>query len=270
MEFDIEKKDVAKEKAKRYPKDSLTIAYKFSKAVYKEFGTLVKGVVLFGSTAKSEEKVDSDIDILIVLDDLTVVWKKELMETYKIITEKKIAEISPRIHVTTLRLTTFWEYIRNGDPVGMNMLRDGVALIDTGFFSPLQALLHQGRIRPTPESVWNYVTRSRMALHHSRGKMIGATIDLYWACIDACHAALMRMGATPPSPDHVADLVQKELVDKGYLSKKTVETMRYFYKLYKGITHRAIDDITGNQFEKYYVSAKMLVDEVQAFIEKPL
>jgi predicted nucleotidyltransferase len=270
MDFKIEKNVQNKAQVQRYNKDVLDVAYKFSKEAYKEFGSLIKAIVLFGSVAKDKTTTNSDIDILIVLDDLTVVWSKELMETYKIICEKKIATISRRLHITTLKLTTFWEYIKNGDPVGINILRDGVALVDTGFFAPLQALLARGRIRPTAESVWTYFSKAQGTLDNSRHHLIGATIDLYWACIDACHAALMRMGTIPPSPEHVAKLLDEKLVKPGHLARKHVDTMRYLYKLYKAITHRAIDDIAGNQYEKYYTSAKDLVDDIKKFIEKKL
>ena len=38
-----------------------------------------------------------------------------------------------------------------------------------------------------------------------------ACVDLYWAGIDAAHAALMAVGAMPPSPEHVPDMMQTHL-----------------------------------------------------------
>jgi len=109
-------------------------------------------------------------------------------------------------------MTSFWEYIRNGDPIAINILRDGVALIDTGFFEPLQVLLRRGRIRPTQESIWLYFIRAPNTLHNSKWHILQATLDIYWACVDACHAALMKIGETPPTPEHVADLLEDKLV----------------------------------------------------------
>ena len=268
MDFTIEKQEASEQQRERYPKDVLDIAYRYSKEVHEEFGELIKAIVLFGSAAKHTQTPDSDIDILMVLDDLSVVWSKELIETYRIISEKKIANISKRLHVTTIKLTTFWDHMRNGDAIGINILREGVALIDTGFFTPLQHLLGMGRIRPSAESVWNYFSKSEMTLHNSRNHLISASIDLYWACIDAAHAALMRVGVIPPSPEHVADMVEAKLVKPGHLEKSHVQTIRYFYKLYKSITHRKIDDIAGTQYEKYYASADDFVRAVKIFLEK--
>ncbi|MFW5747104.1 MAG: nucleotidyltransferase domain-containing protein [Nanoarchaeota archaeon] len=268
MDFSIHKKKRAN--ADRFEKSDLDIAYAFSKAVHDEYGELVKAMVLFGSVSTRTQKEGSDLDVLIILDDLMIQWTKELAETYKIITEKKIAEISSRIHVTTVKLTSFWDYVRNGDPVGINILRTGTALIDTGIFGPMQALLHRGRIRPSPESIWNYHTRAQNAMRNSRGHLLGATVDLYWACIDAAHAALMKAGEMPPSPDHVADLIERTLVPKGYVDKSHVKTMRFFYKLYKSIIHRTVDEIAGPQYEKYYASADGFVSAMRSFIERDL
>lgn len=252
---------------KKYSEDELDIAYKFSQKIYKEFGTFLKAVVLFGSTTKTPKK-ESDIDILVLIDDASVVLTPELVETYRIIIEKCIAETSTRLHVTSLKLTTFWEYVRAGDPVGINILRDGVAILDTGFFDPLQALLLRGRIRPTPESIWNYFARAPRTLHNSRWHLLQATLDLYWAVIDSAHAVLMKIGEIPPSPEHAADLMEEKLVRPRLIEGKYVELMRRFYSLSKRIIYREVKDITGAEYEHYYKDAEMFVNRMQEFINK--
>ncbi|MBN1156341.1 nucleotidyltransferase domain-containing protein [Candidatus Woesearchaeota archaeon] len=266
MRFDIKKKEnIAK---RHYVPGDLDIAYKFSEAIYKECGDLIKGIILFGATARKEKHPHGDIDILIVLDDTSIFLTREVLETYRIITTRKVNEISRRIHVTTLKFTSFWEYMKAGDPVGVNILRDGVALVDTGFFDPLQHLLYQGRIRPTAESVYVYFSRAPQTLANSKWHILQATLDLYWAVIDASHAALMSVGEIPPSPDHVADLLQTALVQKKLLEPEHVSTMRLFYKLSKMIVHREIKDIAPKEYENYYKSAEDFVKRMQKIIER--
>ena len=195
-----------------YPNTDVTIAKSFARRLHNEFGDFLKVAVLFGSTARNQAVERSDIDVLIVVDDLSIRMTKEVIEAYKLIVEKTIGKVSTRLHVTSLTLTSFWEYARAGDPVAINILRDGVALIDIGIFEPLQALLIQGRIRPTTESIWSYFGRSPRTLINSQWHIMQATLDLYWAVIDSAHAALMKTGEIPPSPDHVADLLEEKLV----------------------------------------------------------
>jgi len=232
LEFNIEKRK--KKNSNQYEKTDIDIAYDFSKKAYKEFGSFIKAIVIFGSAAK-KKKNTSDIDILIITDDITIVLTKELIQTYRIIVQKIIANTSPKLHITTLKFTSFWEYVRCGDPVAVNILRDGYALIDTGFFEPLQALLYQGRIRPSPESVWSYFSRAPETIANSKWHLLQGTIDLYWAVIDSAHAALMKMNEVPPSPEHVADMLEEKLVKPGFINKKYPNVMRRFYDLMKMI-----------------------------------
>jgi len=179
-----------------------------------------------------------------------------------------IVKTSPKMHITSMTFTSFWEYAKAGDPVVVNILRDGVALIDTGFFEPLQVLLKKGRIRPSEESIWRYFGRSPKTLLNSKWHLLQATLDLYWAVIDAAHAALMRAKEVPPTPDHVADMLEKVFVRHKQLEKKYVDTMRNFYKLSKMITHREIKEIKGSAYDKYYQEADDFVKRMRILVEK--
>lgn len=265
MEFKIEK--AINPNLGKYDNKDLDLAYQFAKKIYQEFKELVKAVVVFGSSVRGKN-VKGDIDVLIVIDDLSVKLSQELLEAYRVITEKTMLKVSKRLHITTLKFTTFWEHVKSGDPIAINILRDGVALIDTGFVEPLQALLRQGRIRPTKESVWTYFSRAPATLQNSKWHLLQATLDLYWAVIDASHAALMSLGVIPPSPSHVADLLEEKLVKKKKIPKKIANTMRHFYKLSRMILHREIKEITGAEYDTYYEEAKAFVDHMKKFIEE--
>ena len=249
-----------------YKKEDFDIAYEFSKKLYEEMKDFVKATVLFGSSARKTTS-RGDIDVLVIIDDLTIRLTPELTEAYTIITEKLVTEISLMLHITTLKLTAFWEYVRAGDPVIINILREGIALLDTGFFEPIQFLLKQGRIRPTNESVWCYFTKAPSTLYNSKWHLLQATIDLYWAVIDAAHAALMKLGEIPPSPEHVSDMIQLHMVNKGLIDKKYANTMRKFYLLSKKINHREIKEISGKEYDSYYKEAQDFVYKIREFIE---
>ena len=251
-----------------YKKQDLDIAYSFTKDMHAELGNFLKAVVLFGSSARRARPPEGDLDILIVVDDLSMNFTQDLTEAYRIIVQKLIAKNSTRLHVTSLRFSSFWEYIRNGDPIAINILRDGVPLIDTGFFEPLQVLLRKGRIRPTEEAIWTYYMRSPNTLHNSKWHLLQATIDLYWSVIDAAHAALMKYGEIPPSPDHVADLLQEKLVKNKLLEQHYVTMMRNFYRLSKMITHRELTEIKGEEFDRYYKHAEEFVQRMRKFIDE--
>lgn len=266
MEFKIQKKE--NENIHAYPTDDMNTAQKFAQQLKNELGDLLMSVIIFGSSARKESTTKSDIDILVISDDTRFQMSESLIEAYRIIVEKVIVRTSPKLHITSMTFTSFWEYARAGDPVVVNILRDGVALIDIGLFEPLQVLLKKGRIRPSEESIWRYFGRAPNTLLNSRWHVLQATLDLYWAVIDSAHAALMRAKEVPPTPDHVADMLDQVFVKHGLLEKKYVETMRQFYVLSKKITHRETKEITGSEHDHYYSEADNFVKRMKKLIEE--
>lgn len=253
---------------KKYPETELKIARKFAKKVYRELGDFVVAMCLFGSSARGERKRHGDIDIIIIVDDVHVQLNKEIVETYRIIVAKAVADIDPkRLHVQTMEWSSFWEYVRAGDPVAINILRDSIALIDIGFFDPLQVLLSAGRIRPSAESVWTYYAMAPASLERSRAHVDMALTDLYWAAIDAAHAALMAIGEIPVSPSHVPEAIQKKLVEPGYVSKRNVDIMKHLYEISKKILHRESSGFDGKTYDRYRKLSAEFVDEMKKFIE---
>jgi len=231
-----------------------SIAYDFAAKVYKKFGPVVLSVVLFGSAAKGSAKPESDIDLFIVTDNVSMVWDEEVISWYR---EElfKLVRADPnrdKLHINTITLSTFWDNVRAGDPAVINMLRYGIAVVDLGFFEPLKFLLLQGRIRPTPEAVYTVLTRTPWHLLRARVKTLSAVEDLYWAAVDSAHAALMVRNHTPPSPEHVAELLDTVFVRNRKLSRKYVDWFEDLYRITHEIKNHRIHRINGEDYELWY------------------
>ncbi len=265
MEFRIQRKE--NENVHKYPTEDVGLAKKFSDLLQKELGDFLITTALFGSSARREKGEQSDIDLIVITDDASYIIDDSLVEGYRIIIESLVQKVSLKLHITSMTFTSFWEHVKAGDPVIVNILRDGVPLLDKGLFEPLQILLKQGRIRPSEESIWRYFGRSPKTLLSSRWRLLQASLDLYWAVIDSAHAALMRAHQVPPTPEHVADLLDKVFVRNKLLEKKYVDIMRQFYNLSKNITHRSIKQVTGPEYEKYYKDADSFVRRMKSLIE---
>jgi predicted nucleotidyltransferase/uncharacterized protein (UPF0332 family) len=266
MDFRVERRPP--KNMHKYSSEDLGLARRFSDGLQKELHDFVMGVIVFGSIARKEGKEHSDIDVLVITDDSTYIIDDALVEGYRLIVENLMQTISNRFHVTSMTFTTFWEHVMNGDPVVVNILRDGVHLYDRGFFDPLQRLLQSGKIRPSEESIWRYFGRAPRTLLNSRWHVLQATLDLYWGVIDAAHAALMRANQVPPTPEHVAEMLDKVYARKKLVDKKHVQTMRKFYTLSKEITHREVKEVTGIEYEKLYKEADGFVKVMKKLVEK--
>lgn len=274
MDFKIDKK--RNKNVSKYKFDELDISLSYAKEASKEFKEFLKGIILFGSAARHLQKKstsdssEKDIDLLLVLDDINININRQIIEAYKIINQKLVAKISKRIHITTLKFTTFWDMVRNGDPVAVNILRDGVPIVDTGFFEPLQALLLRGQIRPSFESIWTYFNRAPESLNRGKEHIILGIVDLYWAVIDASHAILMKMDCVPTSPENIPDLLNEKLCKHNLCTPSQIDIVKKLYGLNKEIEHRKIESISGKEFDMYYNKAKQYVEKISSLINQQI
>jgi len=224
------------------------IAMDFAVKTYKKFDKIVKSIILFGSATKKTVVPGSDIDIMILIDDASIKWDQELIAWYREELEK-IIQGSPYkkdLHINTIKLSTWWEDLMRGDPVVLNILRYGEALIDAGgFFNPLKSLLLQGKIKSTPEAIYSCLQRAPLHLARSKAAELGAIEGLYWTMVDSAHAALIAANVFPPSPEHISGELKINFVNSGKLKMKYIEWFRDMNLLHKKISHGEITDLKG-------------------------
>lgn len=230
----------------QYNQELVRIAREYTRKLFKEVSSFVKAVVIFGSLTKNTLNPDSDIDLLVVIDDTYMELTPEILDAFRLINERIILDTSDKLHVHTLTLSNYWNYVRNGDPVMINILRDGYSLLDTGIFLPLQKLLYQGEIKPTPEAVYNYAKSSAFAILTSDKRVLEGLIDLYWSAINITHAFLMSKGELPHSPEVLENTMKKYKT----FSKDDIKLLKELYKLYKDITSNKKSLPDFKEFEK--------------------
>ena len=253
--------------------ENYDIAYDFATKAYKQFKELIKSVVLFGSVAKDEAKTGSDIDLIIIVDDCAISWDQELIAWYREELEKLLLKqnYKKELHINTVTLSAFWEELRAGEPVVINIVRYGQALIDFGgFFDPIKVLLAKGKIRPTPESV--FVTLRRAPAHIARAKVnvLGAVENLYWALVDSAHSSLMAANYIPASPEHIGEMLSEAFVKTNKLDKKYVDYYNSFYNLTHSILHGDKKFIKGSEIDFHIQKASEFEGVMRAITTKLL
>jgi len=262
----------------------LEIAQNFSKKLYLEFEDFVKAIVFFGSSSKASENSviknndnisdkNSDIDVLVIIDDVSVNLNKEAVEIYRLSVDRLILDVDKRLHVTTLKLSTFWDLLKTGDPVVLSILREGVSIIDSGFFDPFKMLLEKGKIRPSPEAISNYALKSYKSLKNSKFFVNRAVIDLYWAVIDASHSFLMFENFVPSNPTEVSEqiillLSEKEYKNKLKMNVREVYFIKDLFKLYKRVVRDNNFFVSGKTFDEYYSKVEKYCNKIYNYIKK--
>lgn len=265
-----EAKKEASSMANKKLRDEKEIAMDFAEKAHRKFDKIIKASILFGSQAKNTQTAQSDIDIILIIDDASISWDLELIAWYreelgKIISSEKY---SRELHINTIKLTTWWSDLMHGDPVVLNILRYGEALIDSGgFFNPIKALLLQGRIHSTPEAVYAALQRAPSHIARSKFAELSAIEGVYWAMVDSAQAALMMAGKLPPSPEHLPEMLKTTFVDSGMLKMSAIKTLKDIYALHKSISHGQVSDIKGQEIDAWQDTAERFLSDMTVIID---
>ena len=246
------------------------IGMDFATKAYKEFNTLVKSIVLFGSAAKHTLEERSDIDIIVILDDISIKFDEELIAWYR----KKLATLLNKhqyqhpLHISSVKLSSWWSDLMKGDPVVLNVLRYGDALIDFGgFFKPLQVLLKDGKIRATPEAIYTLLERAPAHMTRARGAMLAVVDGVYWSMVDSAHAALIAADVMPPSPEKIMQTLDKTFVQNKLLHPKFAKNYDIVHTLAKDIVHGKRVSIEGKYLDDLFKMSDEFLNEMSRLVE---
>ncbi len=270
----------SKKKTKKKNKENLStlkiesehdIALDFATKTYKKFDKSIKAIVLFGSTAKKTRTAGSDIDIIIIIDDVTIKWDQELTAWYRQELNNIINEnpYKMNLHINTVKLSTWWDDMIRGDPIVLNIIRYGEALIDlAGFFNPLKYLLIRGKIKATPEAIYSALQRAPDHLARSRSAALGAIEGLYWCMVDSAHAALIAGDIFPPSPEHIPEQLRINFVEKKLLKSKYVQWFKDLKEIHKKITRGKLTDLKGVELDELREKAEEFLEVMAKLVKE--
>jgi len=248
----------------------LTAIYDFTVKAVKDFGTFIKSVVVFGSFIRGEMKQESDLDILLIVDDASIPLTPKVMQLYqeelvKLLkqeeTDEKKKGVPMRIHANTVSISQFWDGVRRGDPLTIQILREGAVIFDSGFFQPFKLLLREGKIRPTQEAIDTAVARALFNMNQYHNFLSSGANSLYWAAVEAAHAALMKANAVPASPRTIPKEMREVLLPKGIVKESDIKIFEDIFELMKKITYGEIAEIAE-------VDLASLHKRVTEFVEK--
>ena len=253
----LKKKTGEKNTKKNYPTLNIRteheIAMDFATKAYRKFNDMVKSIILFGSTVKKTQTASSDIDIVLVIDDVSVHWDQELIAWYRTELDKLLSSnpYAKSIHINTIKLSTWWEDLLRGDPTLINIIRYGETLIDLGgFFEPMKYLLLKGKIKSTPEAIYSCLQRAPQHLMRSKAAELSAIEGIYWSMVDSAHAALIAANVSPPSPEHIPMQLQEAFVSQKKLDSKFIAWYREIFVLHKSISHGEISELKGVEIDE--------------------
>jgi predicted nucleotidyltransferase/uncharacterized protein (UPF0332 family) len=244
------------------------LAEQYKDEVLKKYKNMIKAVVLFGSLTRNDFHEKSDIDMLVVIDDVTARFTPEMKDSFDDKLHEIAKSISEEITVQPAwTLTEFWDMARIGHPLLYTIVRDGWALYDTGFFIPVRKLLELGKIPTTLEAVEKFMETAPQKINRvETAKLYMVAEDLYYAVLNSSQAVLMYMGYNPPSPKHTPLDVKEHLVNEHLLEAEYLHDLEYIIDFRKKVEHKEVKDISGQHLDDLIEKAKKFVSRMEQLL----
>lgn len=257
-----------KKKQETFRKKQLALANRFKEEVLKRYKNIVKAIVIFGSFTRQDFHEKSDIDMLVVVDDVTARFTPEMKDEFDDRLYDIAKSISENMTVQPAwMLSEFWDMARIGHPLLFTIVRDGWALYDTGFFIPVRKLLELGKIPTTLEAVEKFMETAPQKINRvETAKLYMVAEDLFYSMLNSSQAVLMYMGLNPPSPKHTPLDVKEHLVDANLLEENYLKDLEGVIEFRKQVEHKEIKDITGQQLDEFIQKAKQYVSRMEQLL----
>ena len=268
-------------------RERMRIARRFSEKLLKKHRKFIMSVVLVGSSARKDFGIESDIDLLILIDDTHPDFKPEVQKKI----EEDIARISmsipdtqkevvnpvtgERVKTTVIDasqiflLTEFWDYARTGNPLINIYLRDGIPIYDVGVFRALKGLQEKGKIRVTREATEKQLKHAFERLNRAKvANLFVVASDCYGAMTTSALAVLAFMGRTPVPPSKLSAEVKTSLVDTGMLDEKYMRWLGEIFELRKKVERREISYLDGKTVDMWLERAEEFLSEMLRLLER--
>jgi len=236
---------------------------KFTNEARKQYGDMIKCVLIFGSAAKGTMVKGSDADVWVILDDTATKSSEDLdkinSQLYLIAHELK------DLHVQTTALTEFWNWVKMGSPELVNFLRYGLAIYDTGFIKPVQRMLQMGLIPPSEETIGLKARTAEARYRKIKIDLKSMIFELRYTMLDIVQAVVMYFYKKQPdyktAPEFLEKLVKEKKLEKGYIEK-----FKELDQLWKDIDHKVIKDVTTENLDRALVLAKEMIDRFKKLL----
>lgn len=261
-----EKEKQGKEEVKT-PKEIFAKVVKFTNEARKQYGDIIKSVLIFGSAAKGTMVKGSDADVWVVLDDTATKSSEDLekVNTHLYLIAHELKEL----HIQTTPLTEFWRWIKMGSPELVNFLRYGLLIYDTGFVKPVQRMLNMGLIPPSEETIALKTRAAEVRYRKIKIDIKSMIFELRYTSTDVCQAVIMYYYKAQPDQKAIPEFLKK-LVKEKKLEKQYVEKFKELDSLWKDIDHKVIKGVTTQHLEKALKLSKEIIDRFKKLLPKDI
>jgi len=239
----------------------------FTNNARRQYGNVVKSVLIFGSAARGGMVKGSDADIWVVLDDTATKGTADLDRVTAHL--QLMAAEAKDLHVQTTALTEFWQWMKLGSPELVNFLRYSLPVYDTGFIKPIKRMLDMGMLPPSEETVKLKAVAGRTRLKKAELDMRSMVFEMRYAALDTCQAVAMHMYKQQPDAKAMPDALRRMVKDRR-LEAAYVRKFEQLNKLWKDIDHGKVKKIDCSYLGKAVVLADEIVSRMDRLLPKEM
>ncbi|MEM5794069.1 MAG: nucleotidyltransferase domain-containing protein [Candidatus Aenigmatarchaeota archaeon] len=270
LEDELEEVKLVKKEEKeeiKTPKEIYSKVVAFTNEARRQYGDLIKSVLIFGSAAKGTMVKGSDADVWVILDDTATKSSEDLekVTTHLYLIAHQLKEL----HVQTTPLTEFWNWVKMGSPELVNFLRYGLVIYDTGFIKPVQRMLQMGLIPPSEETVSLKARASEARFRKIKLDIKSMIFELRYSATDICQAVIMYYYKAQPDQKAIPEYLEK-LVAENKLEKEYIEKFKELDKLWKDVDHKVIKEVTTEHLEKALRLTKEIIERFKSLLPKEI
>lgn len=261
----LAKKQLKKQEGGMDKEEVIEKVVKFAGEARKQYGDLIKSVLIFGSIVRGDAIKTSDADVWVILDDTATKGSEDLEKVQSHL--YLIAHELKDVHVQTTPLTEFWHWIKTGSPELVNFLRYGLAIYDSGFIKPVQRMLNMGLLPPSEETI-SLRARAAEARHRKvKLDMKSAIFDLRYCASDIIQAAVMYHYKSQPDFRDIPKFLERFVKEKK-LEKVWIKKFSDMNKMWKDIDHKVVKSVDGEYLEKALSLSREIIDRFKKLIPK--
>jgi predicted nucleotidyltransferase len=270
LEEELEDSGAAKKSAKKpetgmTKEEAMERVVKFTNEARKQYGDLIKSVLIFGSIVRGDAIRTSDADVWVILDDTATKGSEDLekVQSHLFLIAHELKEV----HVQTTPLTEFWQWIKMGSPELVNFLRYGLAIYDSGFIKPVQRMLNMGLLPPSEETISLRARASEARYRKVKLDIKSSIFDLRYCASDIIQAAVMHHYKAQPDMKDIPKFLEKFVKEKK-LEKIWIKKFQDMNKMWKDIDHKIVKDVDGEYLENALKLSRSIIDRFKKLIPK--
>ena len=218
------------------------------------YGPWLDQLILFGSRARGDHRPDSDVDVLVVLDDQGKTLPDELREAeyVEIVVDLLLKHdlLLSIVPVTRSRL------VANQEPLFWHMREEGITLFDMEEL--IQKLMDQAREHLDDAAF----------LIEERGRVRGAMGLVYYAMFYAGEAALLRTGTSVKSHSGLIQQFSLKLIKPKTIERDYVTMLARAFDARQKTTYVFAEDQSLDQIKARYQDATQFLARIERYLSE--